>query len=126
VRPSDQGARLTICCAGHPLPIVLRADGTIEEAGTPGTLLGIFADPELSDRAVDLRRGDALVLFTDGVVEERAPGAVFGMDRLTSVVRSAQGLDANGIAETIEHAVLAFRPEALRDDVAVLVMRVAP
>jgi serine phosphatase RsbU (regulator of sigma subunit) len=126
VRPSDHGARLTVCCAGHPLPIVLRADGTIEEAGTPGTLLGIFADPELSDRVIDLHRGDALVLFTDGVVEERAPGAVFGMDRLTSVVRSAQGRDANGIAEAIEHAVLAFRPEALRDDVAVLVMRVAP
>ncbi len=125
MRPSDQGARLTICCAGHPLPLVLRSDGSIEQAGTPGTLLGIFADPDLSDRVVDLRRGDAIVLFTDGV-EERAPGAMFGMDRLTSVVRSAQGSNANGIAEAIEHAVLAFRPEALRDDVAVLVMRVAP
>ena len=48
MRPNDQGARLTICCAGHPLPLVLRANGSIERAGVPGTLLGIFADPELN------------------------------------------------------------------------------
>lgn len=125
-RPSDQGARLTVCCAGHPLPLVVRADGSVERGGAPGTLLGIFPDPELTDRVVDLRRGDTMVLFTDGVVEERAPGAVFGLDRLTSVVRSVTGHDADGIAEAIDHAVLAFRPEALRDDIAVLVMRVRP
>ena len=126
MRPSDQGARLTVCCAGHPLPLVLRANGSIERAGVPGTLLGIFADPELSDQVVDLRRGDAVVLFTDGVVEERAAGAVFGIERLMSVVRSAHGQDAAGIADAIDHAVLSFRPESVRDDVAVLVMRVRP
>ncbi|TMK98619.1 MAG: GAF domain-containing protein [Actinobacteria bacterium] len=126
LRPSDHGARLTVCCAGHPLPLVLRSDGSIERAGTTGTLLGIFADPELSDRAVDLRRGDALVLFTDGVVEQRAPGAVFGVERLMSVVKSSNGQDAAGIADAIDHAVLSFRPEPVQDDVAVLVMRVTP
>jgi PAS domain S-box-containing protein len=126
LRVREEGARLTVCCAGHPLPILLRADGTLEEAGTPGTLLGIFADPELSDRAVDLGRGDALVLFTDGVIEERAPGAVFGRERLESVVRSSAGLDAGGIAQAIEQAVLSFRPDPTHDDIAILVVRVRP
>jgi serine phosphatase RsbU (regulator of sigma subunit) len=115
-----------LCCAGHPLPILLRADGTVDEAGTPGTLLGIFAQPELSDRVVDLGRGDALVLYTDGVIEERAPGAVFGKERLEAVIRSSAGLDANGIAQAIEQAVLSFRPDPTHDDIAILVVRVRP
>jgi PAS domain S-box-containing protein len=126
LRVREEGARLTVCCAGHPLPILLRADGTLEEAGTPGTLLGIFVDPELSDRVVDLGPGDALVLFTDGVIEERAPGAVFGRERLESVVRSSAGLDADGIAQAIEQAVLSFRPDPTHDDIAILVVRVRP
>jgi PAS domain S-box-containing protein len=126
LRVREEGARLTLCCAGHPLPILLRADGTVEEAGTPGTLLGIFAQPELSDRVVDLGRGDALVLYTDGVIEERAPGAVFGKERLEAVIRSSAGLDANGIAQAIEQAVLSFRPDPTHDDIAILVVRVRP
>jgi PAS domain S-box-containing protein len=126
LRVREEGARLTLCCAGHPLPILLRADGTVEEAGTPGTLLGIFAEPELSDRAVDLGRGDTLVLYTDGVIEERAPGAVFGKERLEAVIRSSAGLDANGIAQAIEQAVLSFRPDPTHDDIAILVVRVRP
>jgi len=43
-----------------------------------------------------------------------------------SVVKSSNGQDAAGIADAIDHAVLSFRPEPVQDDVAVLVMRVAP
>ena len=67
-----------------------------------------------------------MVLFTDGVVEERAEGVVFGIERLMSVVGSAHGQDAAGIADAIDHAVLSFSPQSVRDDVAVLVMRVRP
>jgi PAS domain S-box-containing protein len=126
LRVREDRVRLTLCCAGHPLPILLRADGTVEDAGVPGTLLGIFPDPELTDRPIDLAPGDAVILFTDGVIEERAPGAVFGRDRLESVIRAAAGLDADGIAQAIEQAVLSFRPDPTRDDVAILVVRVRP
>jgi PAS domain S-box-containing protein len=126
LRPSERGARLTVCCAGHPPPVLLRADGTVQEAGTPGALLGIFADPDLSDRAVDLGPGDTLVLFTDGVIEERVPGAIFGRERLESIVRSSAGMDAAAMAQAIEQAVLSFRPDPPRDDMAVLVLRVRP
>jgi serine phosphatase RsbU (regulator of sigma subunit) len=98
----------------------------VQEAGTPGALLGIFADPDLSDRAVDLGPGDTLVLFTDGVIEERVPGAIFGRERLESIVRSSAGMDAAAMAQAIEQAVLSFRPDPPRDDMAVLVLRVRP
>jgi len=118
--------RATVCCAGHPLPILLRADGKVESAGVPGTLLGIFPDPELVDRVVDLAPGDTLVLYTDGVVEEQMDGSVFGRDRLVSLVQACAGRSAAEIAEAIERAVLGFRPVAPRDDIAILVLRVRP
>jgi PAS domain S-box-containing protein len=125
LKPHESGARLTVCVAGHPLPLVLRSDGSVEAAGSPGALLGIFNDPELTDCAVDLHHGDALVLFTDGVLEERREGGeIFGRDRLESVLRSCRGEDAKGIAEAIERALVGFSPEATRDDVALLVAKV--
>jgi PAS domain S-box-containing protein len=124
VRPNPGGARLTICCGGHPLPLVLRADGTVIAAGSPGTLLGIFPDPELVDRTVDLGPGDALVLFTDGVIEEHGDGEMFGRDGMTDLLRESVGRKAEEIAEAIEQAVVAFGPAAPRDDIAIVVLRV--
>jgi PAS domain S-box-containing protein len=124
VRPNPGGARLTICCGGHPLPLVLRADGTVLAAGSPGTLLGIFPDPELVDRTVDLGPGDALVLFTDGVIEEHGDGEMFGRDGMTDLLRESVGRKAEEIAEAIEQAVVAFGPAAPRDDIAIVVLRV--
>jgi PAS domain S-box-containing protein len=125
LKPHDGGARLTVCSAGHPLPLVLRSDGSVEAAGSPGALLGIFKDPELTDSAVDLAPDDALILFTDGILEERRNGGeVFGRERLESVLTSSRGKDAKGIAEAIEDALVGFSPEATRDDVALLVVKV--
>src|SRR5439155_3481483 len=97
LRRTQAGNRITVCCAGHPLPLLLRADGTVDFVGAPGTLLGIFPDPELSDVAVDLAPGDALVLYTDGVIEEHGAMGVFGTERRVDGIRSCGGLDAEGI-----------------------------
>src|SRR5439155_9879850 len=70
LRPGPEGARLTVCSGGHPLPLILRADGSVETAGKPSMLLGVLPEVELSDHAVDLSPGDTIVMFTDGVVEE--------------------------------------------------------
>ena len=50
--------------------LVLGADGSVEEATWPGTLLGIYPDIDVSDRETVLAPGDAVVFYTDGVVEE--------------------------------------------------------
>jgi serine phosphatase RsbU (regulator of sigma subunit) len=123
---SSGGIRATVCCGGHPLPIVLRKDGTVERVGQPGTLLGVFPDPELSDRVTDLGPGDALIFYTDGVTEERSGAQVFGEDGLTEVLASCAGLDAHGIVGAVGDAVAEFRPEAPRDDMAVVAIRVKP
>jgi serine phosphatase RsbU (regulator of sigma subunit) len=125
LHPTPSGTRITVCVGGHPLPLVLRGDGSVETVGRPGTLVGIFPDPEFHDQAVDLAPGDAVVLFTDGVTEEHGTGGVFGRDRLSEVLRRSVGMSANGLAEAIQQAVTGFRPEPLRDDVAILVVKAA-
>ncbi|HEX9236424.1 MAG TPA: PP2C family protein-serine/threonine phosphatase, partial [Actinomycetota bacterium] len=122
----DAGARLTVSSGGHPLPVIVRGNGEVAVVGTPGTLLGIFGEPILADVAVDLDRGDAIVLYTDGVTEERDEEGMFGEERLLEALRGAAGQDAQGIAAAVGDAVQRFRPEAPRDDLAVLTLLVLP
>ena len=71
-------ARATVACGGHPLPALLRADGTVEELGTPGTLIGLVERPELHDRTGELHAGDTIVLYTDGLTEAGRAGPDLG------------------------------------------------
>jgi PAS domain S-box-containing protein len=119
-----EGALLTACAGGHPAPLVLGADGSVEEATWPGTLLGIYPDIDVSDRETVLTPGDAVVFYTDGVVEERRSGEQFGEVRLRELLAACAGLSATGIAERVERAVLEFQPVAPADDIAVVVIRI--
>jgi PAS domain S-box-containing protein len=120
------GARITVSRGGHPPPLVLRTDGSIHKVGEPGRVIGVFNDVNLSEQEVNLSPGDALILYTDGVVEARSPeGLFFGEERLKTILHSSVALDASTIAGRIEDAVLNFQEQALRDDVAVLVLRIS-
>ena len=121
LRPGQAQLRVTVCLAGHPMPFVVRADGRVEQVGEPGTLLGTFADPELHDVAIDLSSGDAIVAYTDGLVERRDMGIDVGEVRLAELLSGCSGLSADGIIERIEqHLVDHLMPD---DDVAVVVVR---
>jgi serine phosphatase RsbU (regulator of sigma subunit) len=123
---NEAGARLTVCSGGHPLPMILRSDGTVERAGQPGTLLGVFPDAALPDSPVDLRRGDTLVLYTDGVTEERDGALMFGESGLRAAMEQGAGLDAQALAAALGEAVQRFRSAPPRDDMAILALRVRP
>lgn len=121
----DEGdARLTVAVGGHPLPLIVRADGRVEEAGTPGTLLGVVEDVAIVDRIHDLRPGDALVMVTDGVVEASADPA-WRDNQLPRLLSSSVGVTAEAIAQRIETAISEVR-ERRTDDVAILVLRRPP
>ena len=88
----DRGARAGISTGGHPLPLVLRADGSVEPVGAPGTLLGIVDDPNLDDCPVTLEPGDSLVFYTDGVIESRPDSnGVLDERRLGELVATCAG-----------------------------------
>jgi serine phosphatase RsbU (regulator of sigma subunit)/PAS domain-containing protein len=121
---SRSPARITVACGGHPLPLVVRADGTTEQVGAPGTLLGLVESPDLQDRTAELRGGDTLVLYTDGLTEAGAPARVWAPEELEATVRAVAGGPA---AATVEHLLAAaVDPVAVaRDDIAVLALRAA-
>ncbi len=100
-----EGSTLRYCGAGHEPPLLLRADGSALRLEPGGMLAGIIEDAEFRESAIDLREGDVLVLFTDGLVEAMDfQGRQFGSERLTQAVRSAmQEPDAS--AETIEQRI---------------------
>jgi PAS domain S-box-containing protein len=123
--PTPHGFRATVATAGHPLPLVLRADGRTDWIGRPGRMLGPFADTNLEDQTLALAAGDALVLYTDGVTEARAGSELFGEERLRRTLAAMPGASAAALAARVEEAVTAFQAGPLRDDMAVLVLRVA-
>lgn len=121
--------QLRSAAAGHPLPLVVRhGDAAVEVLGEPGTLLGTLPDIDLSEASTSLAAGDALVLYTDGATEARFPAAdgrleLFGDTRLRSVLSSARGMNAAGIAARLEGAVLDFQAGTAADDLALVVLR---
>jgi PAS domain S-box-containing protein len=118
----DGRVRLTLALGGHPLPLVMGRDGTVTTTGTPGSLLGVFEDLILTDTSVELTPGDAVMLYTDGLLDTRWP---LGMDEraLSALLASCTGMDAGQIADRIRDAVTDLRGEA-PDDTAVLILRV--
>lgn len=86
-------------------------------------MLGGFRSVELEVEEVTLEPGSVLLLVTDGVVEARAGGELFGEERLAAVLAGA-GDSARGVVEAVAAAVAEHAGERLADDAAVLALRV--
>ena len=109
-RSASGSARLVLASAGHPPPLVLRADGAASRpCELTGPLLGVMPAVVHPDVIVDLGAGDALVCFTDGVIEGRGPGGMFGDDRLEQLLAASAGVDAGALADRIVEAAVAYQ-----------------
>jgi serine phosphatase RsbU (regulator of sigma subunit) len=125
LRPLGDRVNAWVAVAGHPPPLLRRADGSLTWLRPTGSLLGVFEDAELSEVELALAPGDVLVLYTDGVTEVRDDdGAELGETGLADAVERAAGGSASSIADAIEDAVRRRQPDGARDDIAILVVRV--
>ncbi len=120
------GARLTFACGGHPLPLLVTADGHVAPVGRFGSLVGFFEDPEFTDTVIDVHGGDVVFFYTDGLVEGRGRQMDAGEQRLHQILRDAAGSSAEEIARRVEKAVVAEERGVVSDDTAFLVVRVSP
>ena len=117
--------RLSYVSCGHNPPLLLRADGGTEQLDRGGLPLGVFADAEFDPGEVQLRRGDTLVFYTDGVVENtNRAGDDFGTGRLLAVVRESHDLPARGVIDQVVEAMRIFTDDqANPDDCTLMVVR---
>lgn len=114
------GGRAQVLCAGHPRPVLVR-DGRAEEVGEWGPVLGAFADAALRPVEVELRAGDLLVLYTDGVLDASGTAERFGHERLHATLAGARG--AEEAVRAVEAALDAFQVGRQADDTALLACR---
>jgi serine phosphatase RsbU (regulator of sigma subunit)/PAS domain-containing protein len=115
--------RVTLACGGHPPALLRRVLGEVEEVGTPGTLLGLLPDVQLDDRRADLTPGDALVLFTDGITDARAPERVLEPEQLHDALRAVPAGSAQRIVEHLAAVAVGKEGTPPRDDIAILALR---
>jgi integral membrane sensor domain MASE1 len=120
IRREDGGHAVAVCNGGHPPPLLVRAEGRVDRAGSAGMLLGVFDEPILTDQELTLEPGDALVFFTDGLVDVHEAGDGFGW--LREALRDCAGASAEAIADRVRREA-GPRAADLDDDQAVLVLR---
>lgn len=120
----DGSAKLKVVCAGHPLPLRLRPDGTVDSPAEPQPLLGVMDDLELHEEAMTLAPGDVLLCVTDGITERREGTRMLGDDGLADVLTSCTGLTAGAVAGRVMRAVERFAAEPASDDMAILALRI--
>lgn len=126
-----RNATFTCTNAGHNPPILLRANGEIEELTTGGLLLGMLGGQVYQQDTVTLAPGEIIVLYTDGITEAVGPAAdeddydaMFGEEALFEVLRRSRHLPAAGIKDAILDAVSSHTSGvAQSDDITLVVIR---
>jgi serine phosphatase RsbU (regulator of sigma subunit) len=120
------GARpaMRVACGGHPLPLLLRPDGSVQAVGAAGPLLGVVADADFHDERVELEQGDTVVLYTDGLTDALAPDHMLEEDDLLAALADCRDVSAGEISLRLEQTALAGDPTAVpRDDIALVVAK---
>lgn len=112
--------RLDVADAGHPLPLVLRADGRIEAVGESGMLVGVFEQARYLTATTLLGPGDVCLLYTDGVTEARGPQGELGLTGLLELLPGFAGTEPGALVEHVEQAVMQHLDGGPHDDIALL------
>lgn len=116
---------LTYCRAGHEPPLLLRAaDGGMEYLEGEGFPVGLMGDGDYQEKRVELKRGDRVLLYTDGLTGAlNARGEILGKKRLVELVETHAGEDIEGFLDTLADEIMLFTGDASQpDDIAVMVL----
>lgn len=122
-RGNEPGLDVELVLAGHDQPLLLRADGSIKFLGEFGTAVGLLDRMRLCTSRHTLQRGDAMVIYTDGVTERRHGHEFFGRSRLAELATRMAGAPAATMAAALRTAAKDFSPEPPKDDIAILVVK---
>jgi serine phosphatase RsbU (regulator of sigma subunit) len=119
----DADGRVAAAGAGHPPPRILAPDGTVTALEAGGLVLGIEPSQEYDEVRAQVEVGGAVVLYTDGVIEARRDGELYGFERLDRALAEHRDLTAGGLAQVVLEDCRAFARGQLADDCAVVVVK---
>ena len=118
---------LLLSNAGHPYPILVR-DGACQDLEVPGWILGSQENSTYDEILVHLQPGDMIVMYSDGIIEERNPGGeMYGLPRLNALLPTLVNDEPDSVIEAIKSDVTMFRgrrPQS--DDMTILVLKFGP
>ncbi|MFF2995942.1 SpoIIE family protein phosphatase [Streptomyces sp. NPDC057950] len=123
VQRTDDQVRLHLTSAGHPVPLVVRTDGSVEEVRTHGTLIGALKTIAVHSADAILRPGETCLLYTDGFTEARGGprgDELFGEERLKRALSECADMPAEAVVEHIQMLASQWLRDAGHDDMAVV------
>jgi serine phosphatase RsbU (regulator of sigma subunit) len=116
--------RLTYCNAGHTPPLLIRADGTSMELKAAGAVLGPFPHWLYEQSELQMRSGDKLLLFTDGLVEAcNADEESFGEHNLIRIARENPTSSAEELMGLLMRSASQHSGEHFQDDVSLIALK---
>jgi AcrR family transcriptional regulator len=109
---------------GHPPPLVVRPDNTIEQlTREPSLPLGLFdKERRFIRHQRRLEDDERLILHSDGITARRTPDGLFGLDGVERAIGDAPSRSATAIARSIQEAVMSAATDPLQDDAVALVL----
>ncbi|MER7490621.1 PP2C family protein-serine/threonine phosphatase [Streptomyces sp. NPDC126497] len=132
VRREDHRVRLRLTSAGHLPPLIVRADGRVEEVATRGTLVGALPSVTVRTAEEVLAPGETCLLYTDGITEARGGplgDELFGESRLRQTLTECAGMPGEAVVERVQMLAAQWLGGGGHDDMATVAIsapRTAP
>ena len=122
-RRTGDALSLRLTSGGHPAPLIVRADGSVESAETSGSLIGALPEVQATTYTTELGPGETCLLFSDGITE--AKGGPFGRDmfgeeRLAEALGHCAGMPAEAVVEHVRMLASDWLGTGRHDDMALL------
>jgi PAS domain S-box-containing protein len=121
--PVSEPMSVTVALAGHPQPVLIDGDGRCRHVGVPGTILGVLDSIDINEVDVELRAGQTLLLYTDGLPEAGRAGMQFDEQSLFKLCAESSQPTLAGMLSQMEQVALERAGGRLRDDIALLALR---
>ena len=107
-------ATFTFCRAGHPIPVLIKKDGSVRPLTTSGTFIGLLANSVFEQSSIKFERGDRFFLFTDGIYEVEKPeptkdNFMLGYDDFVSILVSCRDTPFSKVMAEIRRRLGSYR-----------------
>ncbi len=120
-----ESGEVTVTSAGHPAPVLCSTESAASVDVPSNPPLGVVADHTFVAGRCSLGAGDALILFSDGLIEAGQKTDMYGIDRVLRHLESSGGGCADGVAQAVLDGALAHAKGVIDDDVAVVALRLS-